>query len=74
MNDGYLDRAALEVLLADEDDAGGAAVTNPKALARLHKFLAAAGVPPDASEIHVTLGIVPTVRWAPAGAVQARSQ
>jgi hypothetical protein len=71
MSEGYLDRAALEVLLADEDDASGAVVTDPKALARLQKFMAAAGVPPDAAEIRIIRGVATATRvvWTPAGVV-----
>jgi hypothetical protein len=65
---GYLDRAALEVLLAEEDDGGGAVVTDPKALARLQTFMASVGVPADATEIRITLGASPRVLWQPAGA------
>jgi hypothetical protein len=66
--DGYLDRPQLVVLLADEH-AGGVAMTGPKALARLQKFMAAVGVPPDAAEIRINLGVSPRVVWTPAGVV-----
>jgi hypothetical protein len=68
MSDGYLDRATLEALVLE--DKGAVAVTNPKALARLQKFMAAVGVPPDAAEIRITFGpTAPSVIWTPAGVV-----
>jgi hypothetical protein len=68
---GYLDRQQLVVLLTDEDDDHSVAITDPKTLARLYKFMAVAGVPADAAEIRITLGVATAIRvvWTPAGVV-----
>jgi len=71
MAEGYLGRPQLVVLLTDDEDSAGTEgveVTHAKAQAWLRKLMAAAGVPTDATEIHVTCSPgVPRVTWTPAG-------
>jgi hypothetical protein len=70
---GYIGRAELEDLVFD-GAARTVAVTDPKALARLRKVLAAVGAPDDVPVVYIHLhGETIAVSWsAQAGSVQRR--